>query len=151
MTANETEVEAVALFGAAGGAGCIGDFVHGDRGYQQGKDDGMMGTSNTEEPSMTIRSLLCVGTMSGLLLTASYASAGCSIHNDTGWSFVVTSGNTSNQCSFEVGPESRRCRGRRGFWERVYSIPQKGRSILALRGCFSSVAGSKPESNVPIV
>ena len=25
------------------------------------------------------------------------AVAGCSIHNDTSWSFVVTSGNTSNQ------------------------------------------------------
>ena len=52
---------------------------------------------------MTIRSLLCIGTMSGLLLSASYAAAGCSIHNDTGWSFVVASGNTSNQ---QVGSHS---------------------------------------------
>ena len=29
--------------------------------------------------------------------------AGCSIHNDTSWSFVVTSGNTSNQ---QVGSHS---------------------------------------------
>jgi hypothetical protein len=34
--------------------------------------------------------------VSGLFL-ARPASAGCSIHNDTSWSFTVTSGNTSNQ------------------------------------------------------
>jgi hypothetical protein len=32
----------------------------------------------------------------GLSVTGS-AIAGCDIHNDTPWSFVVTSGNTSNQ------------------------------------------------------
>ena len=52
---------------------------------------------------MTIRSLLCGCTMTGLFLSASYAAASCSIHNDTGWSFVVTSGNTSNQ---QVGSHS---------------------------------------------
>ena len=31
------------------------------------------------------------------LLFALPAVAGCAIHNDTSWSFVVTSGNTSNQ------------------------------------------------------
>ncbi len=31
------------------------------------------------------------------LLVAADAHASCSIHNDTGWSFTVTSGNTSNQ------------------------------------------------------
>jgi len=52
---------------------------------------------------MTIRTLLCLTSMFGLLLLASYAAAGCSIHNDTNWSFVVTSGNTSNQ---QVGSHS---------------------------------------------
>jgi len=46
---------------------------------------------------MTTRSLLCLAFLFGLLLSASNATAGCSIHNDTNWSFVVTSGNTSNQ------------------------------------------------------
>jgi len=31
------------------------------------------------------------------LFESGAAWASCSIHNDTGWSFVVTSGNTSNQ------------------------------------------------------
>jgi hypothetical protein len=31
------------------------------------------------------------------LLRSTSAFAGCSIHNDTDWSFSVTSGNTSNQ------------------------------------------------------
>ena len=46
---------------------------------------------------MTTRSLLCLASMFGLLLSTTYAAAGCSLHNDTNWSFVVTSGNTSNQ------------------------------------------------------
>ena len=46
---------------------------------------------------MTIRSLLCSAAMLGLMLQASYAAASCSIHNDTNYSFTVTSGNTSNQ------------------------------------------------------
>ncbi|HEY5957586.1 MAG TPA: hypothetical protein VIV60_13565 [Polyangiaceae bacterium] len=46
-----------------------------------------------------------VGSALGLscLLQSAYATAGCSIHNDTDWSFVVTSGNTSNQ---QVGSHS---------------------------------------------
>jgi hypothetical protein len=39
----------------------------------------------------------------GLLLHSANAFAGCSIHNDTDWSFTVTSGNTSNQ---QVGSHS---------------------------------------------
>jgi hypothetical protein len=31
------------------------------------------------------------------LTSVAVASAGCSIHNDTGWDFKVESGNTSNQ------------------------------------------------------
>ena len=45
---------------------------------------------------MTIR-VLGITLAASLLLSASYASASCSIHNDTGYSFTVTSGNTSNQ------------------------------------------------------
>jgi hypothetical protein len=45
---------------------------------------------------MLLRSLLCSFVFCGLLM-ATDAHASCSIHNDTGWSFTVTSGNTSNQ------------------------------------------------------
>lgn len=38
---------------------------------------------------------LAIASATGLLSTR--ALAGCSIHNDTDWSFTVTSGNTSNQ------------------------------------------------------
>ena len=46
---------------------------------------------------MTTRTLLSLASLLGLFLSTSYAVAGCSIHNDTNWSFTVTSGNTSNQ------------------------------------------------------
>jgi hypothetical protein len=45
---------------------------------------------------MTIRAFLST-VAAFLLCSASYASASCSIHNDTNYSFTVTSGNTSNQ------------------------------------------------------
>ncbi|HTU59962.1 MAG TPA: hypothetical protein VMF89_16030 [Polyangiales bacterium] len=46
-----------------------------------------------------MKSSVLIGTGVGLLclFRSAEALAGCSIHNDTGWSFTVTSGNTSNQ------------------------------------------------------
>lgn len=46
-----------------------------------------------------MRKAAVVGLLSALstLATAGSALAGCEIHNDTPWAFVVTSGNTSNQ------------------------------------------------------
>lgn len=45
---------------------------------------------------MFLRTALCAMIFCGLLV-ATNAHASCAIHNDTGWSFTVTSGNTSNQ------------------------------------------------------
>lgn len=45
---------------------------------------------------MTIRAF-SVAIAAAMLFSASYAAASCSIHNDTKYSFTVTSGNTSNQ------------------------------------------------------
>jgi len=46
---------------------------------------------------MVIRIAIVSSLFGALLFSASMAVAGCSIHNDTKYSFTVTSGNTSNQ------------------------------------------------------
>ncbi len=46
---------------------------------------------------MFIRLALASSLFGALVFSTSVAVAGCSIHNDTKWAFMVTSGNTSNQ------------------------------------------------------
>lgn len=46
---------------------------------------------------MRMRVLLSAILGFGFLCAGSQSSASCAIHNDTGYSFTVTSGNTSNQ------------------------------------------------------
>jgi hypothetical protein len=46
---------------------------------------------------MKTSTLLGLALALACLLPGAYALASCSVHNDTNWSFTVTSGNTSNQ------------------------------------------------------
>ncbi len=46
---------------------------------------------------MLMRIVLASSLFAALCLSTSLAAAGCSIHNDTKYSFTVSSGNTSNQ------------------------------------------------------
>jgi hypothetical protein len=47
---------------------------------------------------MPIARFLAAATVSAAIVAGSHAAfASCRVHNDTGWSFTVESGNTSNQ------------------------------------------------------
>ncbi len=46
---------------------------------------------------MFIRIAVASSLFAALVFSTSLAVAGCSIHNDTKWAFMITSGNTSNQ------------------------------------------------------